>query len=75
MKKIIYDIIEKHSPIKRKKLLAELQHGHYSMFHKMTDRRLREFISQMRHEGKKIGSSEQGYFIIRSREQAVEARK
>ena len=74
MKKLIYEIIEKNSPIKREPLLAELQHGHYSMFHKMSDRRLRHLIKEMIKKDKcKIQSSHKGYSVISSSDQAEAA--
>lgn len=76
MKKIIFEIIEKHSPIKREKLLAELQHGHYSMFHKMSDRKMRRTIEEMiTQDGYLIASGEKGYYIIRNSGHLLDAQR
>ena len=70
MKKIIYDIIEKHSPIKRKDLLFRL--GYYYHIN-LTDRKMRLLISELIADGECIQSSEKGYSVISNIEQLREA--
>ncbi len=70
MKKIIYDIIERHSPIKRRDLLIKLRAFHHVY---ITDRKMRILISELIADGECIQSSEKGYSIISNIEQLREA--
>lgn len=73
MKKTIFNIIEKHSPIKRKNLLMRLRivHGY-----NITDRQMRRTIEEMiTEDGYLIASGEQGYYIIHNSTQLADAQK
>lgn len=80
MKKLIFEIIEKHSPIKREALLERVRIAMELIFvrtgekHYMTDRRMRHLIKEMIKKDKcKIQSSHKGYSVISSSDQAEAA--
>ncbi|MGR3177803.1 MAG: hypothetical protein ACUZ8E_07075 [Candidatus Anammoxibacter sp.] len=71
MKKTIYDIIEKNSPIKREKLLRLIN---INWSGNVSDRRMRHTIKEMIKKDKcKIQSSHKGYSVISSSDQAEAA--
>jgi len=70
MKQTIYEIIEQHSPIKRRDLLFRLKNGHGF---DITDRKMRILISELIADGECIQSSEKGYSLITNIEQLREA--
>lgn len=76
MKDTILTAIQVNGPINRKELLIQTNDWieMFSTERKISDRKLRERIVELIKDGHAIASSEQGYFIIKTLAQAIEAR-